>query len=298
MKWNLLRRSENVEDRRGIRTPLIVGGGLGGILIAIVITLLGGDPSVILQGNNPNAQAPSSGKSRTSNGAPQNSAENTLADFSSHILGSTEDVWTAEFKQRGETYTRPHLVLFTDAVQSACGRAGAAVGPFYCPLDQRLYIDLSFYQLLKSRLGAPGDFAQAYVVAHEIGHHLQNLTGALQRADQLKARLQNQADANKVQVLVELQADCYAGVWAERVKKQGNILDEGDLEEALVAASRIGDDVLQQEARGRVVPNSFTHGSAQQRRMWLEKGMREGELASCDTFKNNTQFAEIRNQKF
>ena len=287
MKWDILRRSSNVEDRRGSGGPLVIGGGIGATILALIIYFLGGDPSVITGGRTEPPQ------SAVDAGDPaRKRADDPLADFSSRVLGSTEDVWSAIFREQGSSYAPPNLVLFTQAVRSACGTAGAAVGPFYCPGDRKLYVDLSFYSLLKDRLGAPGDFAQAYVIAHEVGHHVQNLTGSLGRADQMKAQARSQAEANKIQVRVELQADCYAGVWAQRVGRQGNILEQGDEEEAINAASRIGDDVLQSEAQGRVVPDAFTHGSAAQRREWLQRGMREGTMGVCDTFAGDKRSAE------
>ncbi|NJO77413.1 MAG: flagellar biosynthesis protein FlgM [Cyanobacteria bacterium RM1_2_2] len=280
MRWEFGRRSRNIEDRRGMRVGgPVVGGGLGAILLAVIVTLLGGDPGVILeqvssqQGgqSDPNFQASS----------PE---EEQLADFTSTVLASTEDTWSELFRQAGATYREPKLVLFSGRVDSACGRAEAAMGPFYCPLDQKVYIDLSFYRDLKTRHNAPGDFAQAYVVAHEIGHHVQKLLGI---SDQVQ-RLQQQSSktqANQLSVLLELQADCFAGVWARYADESGQIpLEPGDIEEGLNAASAIGDDRLQMEARGYVVPDAFTHGSSAQRVRWFKQGIQTGDPDQCNTF--------------
>lgn len=280
MRWQFGRRSQNVEDRRGMRASgPVVGGGIGAILLAVVVTLLGGDPGVILdqlsaqQGSqdDPNFQASS----------PE---EEELADFTKVVLGSTEDTWSELFRQAGANYQQPKLVLFSGRVDSACGRAEAAMGPFYCPLDQKVYIDLSFYRDLKNRHNAPGDFAQAYVIAHEIGHHVQKQLGI---SDQVQ-RLQQQSSktqANQLSVLLELQADCFAGVWARYADESGQIpLEQGDIEEGLNAASAIGDDRLQMEARGYVVPDAFTHGSSAQRVRWFKQGIQAGDPEQCNTF--------------
>jgi predicted metalloprotease len=239
---------------------------------------LGGDPSIILnQGvsvsNNPSAN---SGRSRS----PQ---EDKAADFVKVVLADTEDTWPQIFRENGKTYISPKLVLFSGTVESACGYAKAAMGPFYCPKDQKVYIDLSFYQDLKYRHNAPGDFAQAYVVAHEIGHHVQNLLGILPQAHAAQSRL-SKAEANRVSVMIELQADCFAGVWAHRAQKSRQILEQGDIEEGLNAASQIGDDRLQSQAQGYVVPDSFTHGSSAQRVRWFKQGLKTGDINQCNTF--------------
>jgi len=214
---------------------------------------------------------------------PRPAAENKLADFVSVVLADTEDTWGAVFRQKGRSYVAPRLVLFTDAVESACGMAGAATGPFYCPGDRKLYVDLAFFSELDRRFGAPGDFAQAYVVAHEVGHHVQNILGIEGKVREARGRA-NEREANRLSVRLELQADCFAGIWGNRADKARRLLDPGDLEEALRAASAIGDDRLQRETRGRVVPDSFTHGTSAQRVSWFRRGFESGDLARCDTF--------------
>lgn len=292
MRWQGLRRSQNVDDRRGLRTgSMAVGGGLGGLVLALVWVFLGGDPSVILEGRSTrqNPTTASGGSAQKSEGASSGSPradpkEQALADFISSVLGSTEDVWGAILKSKDGRYSPPTLVLFTDLVQSACGTAKAATGPFYCPPDHKVYIDLGFYQQLSETLGAPGDFAQAYVVAHEVGHHVQNLLGVLAQANQMKEAAGSTSGANEVQVRVELQADCLAGVWAFHANKQHQVIEEGDVEEALNAASAVGDDTLQRRSQGRVVPDSFTHGSSEQRATWFRRGLETGSVEKCDTF--------------
>lgn len=281
MDWEKGRRSRNVEDRRGTRVsaPIAVGGGLGTILIAIVVTLLGGDPSVVFDmaespSNSPTTQIPETGTSPT---------QDKMADFVSVVLADTEDTWQEIFQENGATYREPQLVLYSDAVESACGYARSAVGPFYCPQDGKVYIDLSFYQDLKERHNAPGDFAQAYVIAHEVGHHVQNLLGISDRVNSLQNQV-SEVEANQLSVRLELQADCFAGVWANRAERSRKILEQGDIEEALNAASSIGDDRLQREARGYVVPESFTHGSSAQRVRWFKRGIETGDLEQCNTF--------------
>jgi predicted metalloprotease len=252
----------------------VIGGGIGSVLLALVVSLLGGDPSVILQ------QAPPQQSQRPAPTSPQ---EDKLKDFVSVVLADTEDTWSQLFRQMGRTYEEPRLVLFSGAVKSACGMAQSAMGPFYCPMDRKVYIDLSFYRDLKYRHNAPGDFAQAYVIAHEVGHHVQNQLGIsskVQRAQQQVSRSQ----ANQLSVMLELQADCFAGVWANHAEKQRQILEQGDLEEALNAASQIGDDRLQQQSRGYVVPDSFTHGSSTQRVRWFSQGFKTGSINQCNTF--------------
>ncbi len=280
MRWQQGRRSSNVEDRRGRRVsrPMAVGGGGIGLLVIIVIALfLGVDPTPLLQ--NTTSSSVSSGPPS----APPTAAENELADFVSVVLADTEDTWRAQFAEGGQRYVEPTLVLFTDRVQSACGMAGAAMGPFYCPSDQQIYIDLGFYDELRSRFSAPGDFAQAYVIAHEVGHHVQNLLGI---SDQMRRQQQglSKADANALSVRLELQADCFSGVWAFHAQRVRNILEPGDLEEALTAASAIGDDRIQRQSTGTVVPDSFTHGSSEQRVRWFRRGFETGDAGVCDTF--------------
>ena len=278
MRWKMGRRSTNVDDRRGSGggAPLVVGGGgLGVLVLALVVTLLGGDPSVILE-----QVATPSGQTQPQQTSP---VEDELADFTSVVLADTEDTWNAIFAEIGRAYPEPTLVLFSGAVQSACGFAQSAVGPFYCPADQKVYIDLSFYDELKRRHQAPGDFAQAYVIAHEVGHHVQNVLGISDQVRQLQSRA-SQAEANQLSVRLELQADCLAGVWANRADEARNILEQGDIEEALNAASQIGDDKLQQKAQGYVVPDSFTHGSSAQRVRWFRQGLQTGDPEQCNTF--------------
>ena len=258
------RSSGNVEDRRGIG----VGGGLGigGVVIALIAAFLGIDPSAVL--NTVQSNAPDTRE------APKGAPADEMGQFVSKVLASTEDVWTEIFKQNGRQYQAPTLVLYTGGVRSACGMGQTAMGPFYCPNDQKLYIDLKFYEDLRTRFHAPGDFAQAYVIAHEVGHHVQNLTGTFQKM--------RQGD-NKTSVRMELQADCYAGVWGHQAAS-ANLLDPGDVDEALTAATAIGDDRLQKQSQGRVVPEAFTHGSSEQRVRWFKRGMDTGSLKACDTF--------------
>lgn len=279
MRWQGSRRSSNVEDYRGQR----FGGtglklGVGGTLLALVAGyFLGIDPRLIL-GLAENV--PAGGQTPTAQtGVPQDAE----GQFIAAVLGETEDAWSAIFQQRGATYEPPKLVLYSDQVQSACGFASAAAGPFYCPPDRRVYIDLNFYKELEQRFQAPGDFAKAYVLAHEVGHHVQNLMGT---ASQVRAAQQraSEQESNQLQVRMELQADCYAGIWANHADRQRQILEQGDVEEALAAASAVGDDTIQKRSRGVVVPESFTHGSAQQRMSSFQRGLQSGSLEACDTF--------------
>ena len=284
MRWEFGRRSTNVEDRRGtgISGP-VVGGGIGAIILSVIVALLGGDPSVIWD----QQEAPSD-RPRTEAPQTQRSpANDRMADFVSVVLADTEDTWKSLFRQRGATYVEPKLVLFSGAVNSACGSARAAVGPFYCPRDQKLYIDLSFYQDLQNRYHAPGDFAQAYVIAHEVGHHVQNLMGISDKVQALQQR-SDRVQANQLSVRLELQADCFAGIWANHANRSRHILEEGDIEEALNAASSIGDDRLQRQAKGYVVPEAFTHGSSAQRVHWFKQGIQSGDPAQCNTFAATT----------
>lgn len=285
MDWENGRRSTNLEDRRGMRVsgPL-VGGGIGTILLALLVTFLGGDPSIVLdQGgapaNYPQPEAAPQRRSPQTRGA----AQDQMAEFVSVVLADTEDTWSELFRQNGEQYVEPKLVLYEDTVESACGYARSAVGPFYCPRDQKVYIDLSFYRDLQTKYRAPGDFAQAYVIAHEIGHHVQNLTGIANQVRSLQSRA-SKAEANELSVRLELQADCFAGVWGHHAQRSRQILEEGDIEEALNAASSIGDDRLQQQAKGYVVPEAFTHGSSAQRVRWFKRGIQTGDPNQCNTF--------------
>ncbi len=285
MRWSDGRRSDNVEDRRGRPGPVAAAGGigLGGLLLAVVVGLLGGDPMVVIQQMGGGGAMGPTGPAPTSRPRQPTAAENQLADFVSVVLADTEDTWQKEFGQVGRSYRPPKLVIFDGVVASACGQASGATGPFYCPLDQKVYIDLSFYRQLRQQLGAPGDFAQAYVIAHEVGHHVQNQLGIAQKVSQMKQRLP-EAQANQLSVRLELQADCLAGVWAHNTATQRRTLEEGDIEEAMNAAARIGDDTLQRQSSGRVRPDSFTHGTSEQRQRWFATGLKTGDINSCDTF--------------
>lgn len=284
MRWRLGRRSSNVEDRRGARMPRMprgrraAGGGLGLLVIVVIAILLGADPSKLLSGGGGSYTESASTSSYNQTGTSATNDE--LADFVSVVLADTEDTWSEIFQDRGGQYREPRLVLFSGAVESACGYAQAAIGPFYCPRDQKVYIDLSFYRDLKYKLGAPGDFAQAYVIAHEVGHHVQNLMGISDQVYEARRRL-SEVEGNRLSVMQELQADCFAGVWAN---KAVDMLEEGDIEEGLNAASSIGDDRLQKQSQGYVTPDSFTHGSSKQRVKWFKKGLSSGNISSCNTF--------------
>jgi predicted metalloprotease len=310
MRWTLGRRSENVEDRRGMDEPggmgipagfripggmggpsrgrVVRGGGIGGLgLLALLLLawFLGVDPRMLLQDTG-TVQVPYSGTETSAprSSEPRSPEENQLAEFVSVVLGDTEDTWGELFKQMGRQYRDPTLVLFSGAVSSACGLAQSAMGPFYCPLDQKVYIDLSFYDDLKNRFGAPGDFAQAYVVAHEVGHHVQNLLGIAEQVQAAREQASSEAEANDLSVRLELQADCFAGVWANHADQSRGILEKGDVEEGLNAASAIGDDRLQRQTQGYVVPDAFTHGSSAQRVHWFRQGLETGEINACNTF--------------
>jgi len=280
MRWKGGRRSDNVEDRRGMQLSRGAKvGGLGTIVLVLVALFFGVNPSSIINLNGPErtTQAPFSPEST--------GAMDPLADFVAVVLADTEDVWHEQFRMREATYREPTLVLFSGAVQSACGFAEAAMGPFYCPADQKVYIDLQFYHDLKERFQAPGDFAQAYVIAHEIGHHVQTLLGITEKVNQAKNQV-GRIEANQLSVMLELQADCFAGLWAHHAHRSRQVLEEGDIEEALNAASAIGDDRLQKQGRGYVTPDSFTHGTSAQRVAWFRRGLESGSLEQCNTFQS------------
>lgn len=271
MLWRNRRQSGNVEDRRGSGGRIAVGG-IGTIIIAIIVWILGGNPLEFLN----------TGQLQQTEQAAEIPENDTIAQFVSVVLAETEDVWDSLFRVAGETYQQPKLVIFRNSIQSACGFASEASGPFYCPGDSKVYIDLSFCDELKNKFNAPGDFAIAYVIAHEIGHHVQNQLGVINRAQELKSRT-NETGANKVQVKVELQADFLAGIWAHYINKYDNILEEGDAEEALNAANAVGDDRLQRQYQGTVVPDAFTHGSSEQRMRWFMKGFKTGDINQGNT---------------
>ena len=282
MQWGGGRRSENVEDRRGIGVPLVAGGGIGTVVLLLAM-FFGFDPSVILQGNAPSAPAPRVERPGDATSASPRTGGDEVKDFVSVVLADTEDTWRELFRRMNREYRDPTLVLFTGSVQSACGIAGAASGPFYCPGDHKLYLDLSFFRELRDRFRAPGDFAQAYVIAHEVGHHVQTLLG-ISRQTMAQRERASRAEANALSVRQELQADCLAGVWAHHAQQTRQILEPGDIDEALNAASAIGDDRLQRQTQGRVVPESFTHGTSAQRTRWFRQGFSAGEVGACDTF--------------
>ncbi len=275
-------RSSNIEDRRGMSVGRgVAGGGIGIVVIALIAMFFGVDPGIILQGGGVSPGVAPGPPQTVETKAP--SREDKMADFVAAVLGSTEEVWTEIFAGAGRTYRKPTLVLFTGQVQSACGYAQAAVGPFYCPADQKLYIDLAFYRDLQDRFRAPGDFAQAYVIAHEVGHHVQNLLGIAERVHGMQQRAGKQ-QANALSVRMELQADCFAGIWAARANQKRRILEAGDVEEGLGAAAAVGDDRIQMASRGYVSPESFTHGSAQQRVRWFRRGLDTADIKTCDAF--------------
>jgi uncharacterized protein len=278
MLWRGQRQSENIEDRRGMsRGGIAIGGGLGGIVLLVIALLLGADPRQLLE------QLPRQDPgSRTQTARSISPEEEERKQFVATVLANTEDVWTDLFRQTGRQYREPKLVLFGGEVDSACGLAGAAVGPFYCPGDEKVYLDLSFLNELHTRFRAPGDFAEAYVIAHEVGHHIQRLLGTMEKVDAARGRLSEAAN-NELSVRLELQADFLAGVWAYYAQKKG-VLEAGDMEEALGAASAVGDDRLQKEAQGYAVPDSFTHGTSEQRIRWFRKGFESGDIRQGDTF--------------
>jgi hypothetical protein len=291
------RESGNIEDRRGMGAGVpglgmggrgrgvpvrIAGGGIGGLILIVLALFLGVDPSILLSGGpveDPGARS----RPPAAQYAPAPAGEEPMRRFVAQVLATTEDAWAGIFQEAGRRYDPPTLVLFSGSVRSACGHAGAAMGPFYCPGDQRVYLDLAFLHDMERRLGAPGDFAQAYVIAHEVGHHVQQELGILRRADELRRSLSHE-EGNALQVRIELQADCFAGVWAARAHAARHILDRGDVEEGLNAAAAVGDDRLQRRAQGHVVPESFTHGSSAQRVRWFRRGLESGDVRQCDTF--------------
>ena len=279
MRWQGRRQSSNIEDRRGMRVSRggLVGGGIGTLAIALLVIFLGGDPTAVLQ------QAGEAPVAATNEPYVESPNEAQWRQEIAVALADTEDAWNAMFADLGGQYREPVLVLFTGAVESGCGFAQAAVGPFYCPPDEKLYIDLGFFDQLQAELGAGGDFARAYVVAHEVGHHVQNLMGVSGRVQELRQRV-GEVEANQLSVRLELQADCFAGIYAHRVERYGNVLEAGDAEEAIRAASAVGDDAIQRSAGRAVVPDSFTHGSSEQRMRWFGTGARQGSVKACDTF--------------
>ncbi|WP_439817067.1 KPN_02809 family neutral zinc metallopeptidase [Zavarzinia sp. CC-PAN008] len=279
MRWSGRRESSNVEDRRGIRVTRgggLMGGGIGGIAILLIGLYLGVDPALLMDLTGGGGQV-----SQTQGQVPPGQEE--AKRFVSVVLADTEDTWNGIFSQNGRQYAEPRMVLFTGAVQSACGLADSAVGPFYCPADQQVYLDLDFFGELSQRFGAPGDFAQAYVIAHEVGHHVQTLLGLSGRQAQARSGLPDQG-AEGFSVRVELQADCFAGIWARTADRSRGVIEPGDIEEALGAASAIGDDTLQRRGQGTVVPDAFTHGTSEQRVRWFRRGFEQGTVGACDTF--------------
>jgi predicted metalloprotease len=290
MKWQDGRRSENVEDRRasgGRAMPMKAGMGGIGLVVVVVMLLMGKDPRALLSllgqaGGGTSVSLPG-GAAAAGGPVEETAEEKQLSDFVKVVLADTEDVWNKQFQAMGRQYKEPVLVLFRGAVQSACGNASAAMGPFYCPADHKAYIDLSFYDDLRKRHQAPGDFAQAYVIAHEIGHHVQNLLGISDRLHQMRGKV-SEEEYNRASVRLELQADFFAGLWAHHAHRNRQILEQGDVEEALTAATAIGDDRLQKEGQGYVVPDSFTHGSSAQRVRWFKKGLQTGDFKQSDTF--------------
>jgi len=309
MLWKGRRRSSNIEDRRGMgmggmRFPGGLGGGLGGgmgrgrmrggglgiggiIILFIIAWLLGINPLALLSGGDPGTGTGGYVDEQTAGGSFSSPQEEELKEFVAVVLADTEETWNRILPEIGAEYREPKLVLFSGGAQSGCGFAQSAVGPFYCPADEKVYLDLTFFDELSRRFGAPGDFAQAYVIAHEVGHHVQTVLGIEEQVRQARAGM-SQSDSNALSVRVELQADCFAGVWANRAHQERGLLEPGDIEEALGAASAVGDDTLQKQAGGRVVPDSFTHGSAEQRARWFETGYRSGNAADCDTFSANS----------
>jgi predicted metalloprotease len=282
MRWESGRRSSNVEDRRGMGgVAMAGGGGIGMLVLVLIISFISGQNPLELIQQVDQSAPPSAGPG----GAPP--ADDPQAQMVSAVLADTEDTWRRVFRENGTTYEDPKLILFDGQVRSACGLASAAVGPFYCPADRNVYLDLSFFRELDQRFGAPGDFAQAYVIAHEVGHHVQTLLGLSSQVHAARARM-SEAEANELSVRQELQADCYAGVWGNHASRR-DWLEAGDVEEGLRAAAAIGDDRLQKRSQGYIVPETFTHGTSEQRQRWLTRGLQTGDLRQCDTF-NSTRF--------
>lgn len=275
MKWKDREGSSNVEDRRGLSPKGIIGGGIGTLILILIVYFLGGDPTQLLDTQQSNI-------SEKTSEYQQSEEEKELAQFTSVVLAETEKVWSELFRKQRLTYEYPKLVLYTNAVQSACGYTGSTTGPFYCPGDEKVYIDLSFFSELRDKFKAPGDFAMAYVIAHEVGHHVQKLLGISDKVNSLRKRL-SEKEFNKYLVRLELQADYLAGVWAHYAESM-NLLDPGDLDEALNAASSVGDDRIQKYSQGYVVPDAFTHGTSEQRRKWFQKGFNSGDMNGGDTF--------------
>jgi len=288
MRWKGRRASSNIDDRRGQRVPLGggrgIGVGCGGlILVVLVAWLTGADPLQLLQLVS-EVQAPAGGGLQPGPAEARTEVSDELGQFAAVVLADTEETWNELLPAMGRRYQEPTLVLFSGSVASACGYTTAASGPFYCPGDRQVYLDLSFFDELERRFGAPGDFAQAYVIAHEVGHHVQNLLGISQRVQQARQSASSQREANELSVRLELQADCLAGVWGYHAHHERQLLEPGDLQEALAAAAAIGDDNIQRQATGRVVPESWTHGSSEQRQRWLSRGLQSGDPADCETF--------------
>lgn len=278
MRWIGRRTSGNVEDRRGMSGGKIaVGGGIGTVVIAIIIYFLGGDPGGMLD----QLQIGNAGQTTMTS-----EKEDELAKFASVVLADCEDVWNKIFTESGKTYREPTLVLYNSQVNSACGLSGSATGPFYCPLDEKVYIDLTFLEELQIRLNAPGDFAMAYVIAHEVGHHVQKLLGIMDQVQELRGQV-SESEYNQYSVRLELQADFLAGVWTYHAEKMFSILEEGDIQEALGAANAVGDDRIQMQTQGQVVPDSFTHGTSEQRMYWFKKGFKTGDISQGDTFSSD-----------
>jgi predicted metalloprotease len=281
MRWRQTRQSQNVEDYRGRRTGMGGGGmkiGLGTIVIGVIAYFVGG-PQLVMSLLGGSSTAPQS-EAPVEAGTPSDEA----GQFVAHVLGDTEDTWSAIFTQGGQQYVAPSLALFDNAINTGCGSATSAAGPFYCPPDQQIYIDLTFFRQLETEFAAQGDFAKAYVIAHEVGHHVQNLLGVADKVHAARQR-SSEADANALQVKMELQADCYAGIWAHHADNTRQVVEAGDIDEALTAASAVGDDTIQKRVQGRVNQESFTHGSAAQRQQWFRKGYAGGNVQDCDTFR-------------
>ena len=279
MRWRGQGGSDNIEDRRGVGMGgLAAGGGIGAVVIALISMLLGVDPRGMVPGGGDTSGAP------TQTNAPPKPGQDTMYDFVSTVLHSTELVWTDEFQRQGGQYQQPKLDLFTDQVQSGCGIAGAEVGPFYCPRDHKVYLDLGFFRELRNRFGASGEFAEAYVIAHEVGHHVQSQIGVTDKVEQAAAQGERREGPTGLSVRTELQADCFAGVWGAKSDQRNHWLEPGDVEKAINAAGAIGDDRLQEQTQGRVAPESFTHGTSEQRVRWFKRGFDSGDMRQCDTF--------------